>query len=135
VRKPKTKKPVTRAKAKPAKIDHAAIDAKRTKAYGDMENSVCDISRAAELAMTVFDNDRLFLFGRAPRLHGAAVQGSILRRGVSRRQLAQPTGRQRVDARQRLSRRSRRCGISGGLFVKGPDELSNVHERQLDHDV
>jgi len=27
-----------------------------------MENSVCDLSRAAELAMTVFDNDRLFLF-------------------------------------------------------------------------
>ena len=25
-------------------------------------NSVCDISRAAELAMTVFDNGRLFLF-------------------------------------------------------------------------
>ena len=27
-----------------------------------MENSVCDLARAAELAMTVFDNDRLFLF-------------------------------------------------------------------------
>ena len=27
-----------------------------------MENSVCDLSRAAELAMTMFDNDRLFLF-------------------------------------------------------------------------
>jgi hypothetical protein len=27
-----------------------------------MENSVCDISRAAELAMNVFDNERLFLF-------------------------------------------------------------------------
>jgi len=35
---------------------------KRAKAYSEMENSVCDISRAAELAMTVFDNDRLFLF-------------------------------------------------------------------------
>jgi hypothetical protein len=52
----------TRAKAKPAKIDHTAIDARRAKAYAEMENSVCDISRAAELAMTVFDNDRLFLF-------------------------------------------------------------------------
>jgi hypothetical protein len=27
-----------------------------------MENPVCDLSRAAELAMTIFDNDRLFLF-------------------------------------------------------------------------
>ena len=42
--------------------DCAAIDAKRAKAYGEMENSVCDIARAGELAMTVFDNDRLFLF-------------------------------------------------------------------------
>jgi hypothetical protein len=60
---PKAKKAAkTRAKKKPAKIDRAAIDAKRAKAYSDMENSVCDLSRAAELAMTVFDNDRLFLF-------------------------------------------------------------------------
>ena len=62
MREPKAKKAATRAKAKPAKIDHAAVDAKRAKAYGEMENSVCDISRAAELAMTVFDNGRLFLF-------------------------------------------------------------------------
>jgi hypothetical protein len=40
----------------------AEIDARRAKAYSDMENSVCDLSRAAELAMEVFDNDRLFLF-------------------------------------------------------------------------
>jgi hypothetical protein len=62
MRKPKTKAAKTRAKKKPAKIDHAAIDAKRAQAYSDMENSVCDLSRAAELAMTMFDNDRLFLF-------------------------------------------------------------------------
>jgi hypothetical protein len=55
VREPKAKKAATRAKAKPAKIDHAAVDAKRAKAYGEMENSVCDLSRAAEMAMTVFD--------------------------------------------------------------------------------
>jgi hypothetical protein len=52
----------TRAKKKPAKIDRAAIDASRAKAYSEMENSVCDLARAAEMAMTVFDNDRLFLF-------------------------------------------------------------------------
>jgi len=58
----KKRKAPTKAKKKPAKIDHAAIDAKRAQAYSDMENSVCDLSRAAELAMTMFDNDRLFLF-------------------------------------------------------------------------
>jgi hypothetical protein len=51
------------AKARAAvKIDHAAIDAKRAKAYSEMENSVCDLSRAAMLAMEVFDKDGLFLF-------------------------------------------------------------------------
>jgi hypothetical protein len=60
MRKPKAKKAATKVKAKPAEVD--PVIAKRAKAYSEMENSVCDISRAAELAMTVFDNDRLFLF-------------------------------------------------------------------------
>jgi hypothetical protein len=51
----------TKAKKKPGQIDRDTIE-KRAKAYRDMENSVCDLSRAAELAMTMFDNDRLFLF-------------------------------------------------------------------------
>jgi hypothetical protein len=60
---PKAKKAAkTRAKKKPATIGHAAIDARRAKAYSEMENSVCDLSRAATLAMEVFDNDGLFLF-------------------------------------------------------------------------
>jgi len=64
VRKPKAKKAATKAKAKakPAQADRATVDARRAKAYSEMENSVCDLARAAELAMTVFDNDRLFLF-------------------------------------------------------------------------
>lgn len=63
MRKPKAKKAATKAaKKKRPPIDHAAVDARRAKAYSEMENSVCDLSRAAELAMTVFDNDRLFLF-------------------------------------------------------------------------
>jgi len=62
MRKAKTKKAATRAKAKPAKINHAAIDAKRAKAYHDMESHVCDLARAATLAMVVFDQDDLFLF-------------------------------------------------------------------------
>ena len=45
-----------------ASLSEQATIEKRAKAYGEMENSVCDISRAAELAMTVFDNGRLFLF-------------------------------------------------------------------------
>ena len=63
MRKPKAKKAATKAKSKP--VSTSAPDpvmARRAHAYHDMENSVCDISRAAELAMTVFDNDRLFLF-------------------------------------------------------------------------
>jgi hypothetical protein len=35
---------------------------KRAKAYSEMENSVCDLARAAALAMEVFDKDGLFLF-------------------------------------------------------------------------
>ena len=62
MRKPKAKKAATKAKAKPAQADRATVDARRAKAYSEMENSVCDLARAAELAMTVFDNDRLFLF-------------------------------------------------------------------------
>jgi hypothetical protein len=64
MRKPKTKKAATKAKAgKP--VSTSAPDpvmARRAKAYSEMENSVCDLARGAELAMTVFDNDRLFLF-------------------------------------------------------------------------
>ena len=62
MRKAKTKKAATSAKAKPATIDHAAVDARRAKAYGDMESHVCDLARAATLAMVVFDQDDLFLF-------------------------------------------------------------------------
>jgi hypothetical protein len=63
MRKPQIKKAAkTRAKQKPATIDHAAIDAKRAKAYGEMENSVCDLARAADVAMKLFDDDALFLF-------------------------------------------------------------------------
>jgi hypothetical protein len=45
-----------------AAADHAAIDAKRAKAYHDMEPYVCDLARAAELAMEIFDRPELFLF-------------------------------------------------------------------------
>jgi hypothetical protein len=62
MRKPKTKKAATKAKKKPAKIDHAAVDAKRAKAYRDMEPHVCDLARAGELAMEIFDRPDLFLF-------------------------------------------------------------------------
>jgi hypothetical protein len=54
----KKKKPVAKRSTNATKD----VETKRAKAYRDMENSVCDLSRAAELAMTVFDNDRLFLF-------------------------------------------------------------------------
>ena len=38
-----------------ASLSEQATIEKRAKAYGEMENSVCDLSRAAEMAMTVFD--------------------------------------------------------------------------------
>src|SRR5713226_8592205 len=50
-----------KARSAAALSEQATIE-KRATAYGDMQNSVCDLSRPAELAMTVFDNDRLFLF-------------------------------------------------------------------------
>jgi hypothetical protein len=71
--KPKTKAAKTRAKnarfrATKAKARSAAALSDKTlvetraNVYREMENSVCDLARAAEMAMTVFDNDRLFLF-------------------------------------------------------------------------
>jgi hypothetical protein len=60
--KPKAKKAAkTRAKKKPATID-AAIEAKRALAYSRMEPHVCDLARAAELAMLASDDESLFLF-------------------------------------------------------------------------
>ena len=56
-----------RAKKKPVKIDQRTLSEKtmfenRSKAYRDMEPCVGDLSRAAELAMEVFDRPELFLF-------------------------------------------------------------------------
>ena len=62
MRKPVSKKAATKAKPKPAQADRATVDARRAKAYHDMEPHVCDLARAAELAMEVFDRPDLFLF-------------------------------------------------------------------------
>jgi hypothetical protein len=65
------KKPATKRKSKPRKATMAkkksalsdkTLTETRANVYREMKNSVCDLARAAELAMTVFDNDRLFLF-------------------------------------------------------------------------
>jgi hypothetical protein len=45
-----------------AELSEQATIKKRASAYRAMENSVWDISRAAMLAMKVFDDDQLFLF-------------------------------------------------------------------------
>jgi hypothetical protein len=51
------------AKARSAKeLSAKTLIEKRAQAYSEMENSVCDLSRAATLAMEVFDKDGLFLF-------------------------------------------------------------------------
>jgi hypothetical protein len=55
------RKRATRAKERSeAAADH--VDAKRAKAYHDMEPRVCDLALAATLAMEVFDQPELFLF-------------------------------------------------------------------------
>ena len=52
-----------KAKARAAKgLSEKTLIETRGQAYRDMENSVCDLSRAATLAMAVFDKDGLFLF-------------------------------------------------------------------------
>jgi hypothetical protein len=63
VRKAKAKTAVTKAIGKP--VSTSAPDpvmARRAHAYRDMEPHVCDLARAATLAMVVFDQDDLFLF-------------------------------------------------------------------------
>ena len=62
MRKPKTKKAATKAKAKPVSTSAEPVMARRAHAYRDMEPHVCDLARAAELAMEVFDRPDLFLF-------------------------------------------------------------------------
>jgi hypothetical protein len=62
MRKAKAKKAATKATAKPVQAALATVDAKRAKAYRDMEPHVCDLAHAATLAMEVFDQDELFLF-------------------------------------------------------------------------
>jgi hypothetical protein len=52
---------MSKARSAAALSEKTRID-KRAEAYSDMENSVCDLSRAATLAMEVFDKDGLFLF-------------------------------------------------------------------------
>ena len=59
MRKAKAKKAATRRKATSTQVD--PVTAKRAKAYHDMEPHVCSLSRAAELAMAVFDQPELFL--------------------------------------------------------------------------
>jgi hypothetical protein len=45
-----------------AALSEKTLIEKRAKAYSDMENSVCDLARGADLAMHVFDKPEHFLF-------------------------------------------------------------------------
>ena len=45
-----------------AELSEQATIEKRARAYSEMENSVCDLARAADVAMKLFDDDALFLF-------------------------------------------------------------------------
>jgi len=92
MRKPKTKKAATKAKAKP--VSTSAPDpvmARRAHAYHDMEPHVCDLARAAELAMEVFDRPDLFLFavGQLDDM-GPAIPSALLRGGIPARVTSPP---------------------------------------------
>jgi hypothetical protein len=54
MRKPKTKKAATKVIAKPAQVD--LVDAKRARAYAEMEPHLCDIVRMGEIAFMLFDD-------------------------------------------------------------------------------
>jgi hypothetical protein len=63
MRNPKAKKAATKSTKKPAKIDHAAIEARRATAYSAMEPYVCDLVNMGTIAMDQFDkDDGLFVF-------------------------------------------------------------------------
>jgi hypothetical protein len=62
MRKPKAKRPATKAKKKPAKAAGAEITAQRANAYSDMEPHLCDVVRMGEIAMMLFDNPDQGLF-------------------------------------------------------------------------
>jgi hypothetical protein len=48
--------------APPTKKQMTDIEAKRAKAYSDMEPHLCDVVRMGEIAMTLFDNPDQGLF-------------------------------------------------------------------------
>jgi hypothetical protein len=52
------KKPAKKPAIEPARSE---VDAKRAKAYSDMENDVCNLAQQAKLAMIVHDRPDLFL--------------------------------------------------------------------------
>ena len=57
------KKKATKVKAKPVSTSVPdPVMVRRAKAYRDMEPHVCDLARAGELAMEIFDRPELFLF-------------------------------------------------------------------------
>jgi hypothetical protein len=57
-------KAVKKKTALPTKKQTADIDAKRSKAYGDMEPHLCDVVRMGEIAASLFDcsDQGLFVF-------------------------------------------------------------------------
>ena len=96
------------AKKKPAKID--PIDAKRARAYADMESHVCDLVSMGTIAMDQFDkNQSLFVFAVGKlEDHVERIQGALLRRGIPdmkrRRRSVRKRNRQRIAAHSRRRR-------------------------------
>jgi hypothetical protein len=71
MRKPKAKKALAKGENR-AVLSSATLIAGRANVYREMENSACDLARAADLAMHVFDKPDPAR-RRSTRFHGAAI--------------------------------------------------------------
>ena len=98
------------AKALPTKKQRADIEAKRVKAYSDMEAHVCDLVNMGTIAMDQFDKDKgLFTFavGKLEDMLNE-FRAALLRRGIpdmKRRRRFRKRNRQRLASHARRLRR------------------------------
>jgi hypothetical protein len=111
MRKPKAKRPATKAKKKPAKTDPTAVDAKRAKAYSDMESYVFDLVSMGTIAMDQFDKNEgpVRICSGQARRHVEQIQGALLRRRIPDMKRRRRSIKKRN--RQRLAEHARRMMV------------------------
>ena len=106
-------KAAKKKKASPGKLKGTGreIDAKRSKAYGDMEPRLCDVVRMGEIAASLFDcsDQGLFVFAVGHLNENVAgASEELLRRGIPdmrRRRRLKKRKRQRLASHARRLRR------------------------------